>query len=80
MKTLLILLAYCLISCEGGYSSYTYQSVPTTTVHRTYTPVYTPVYYSAPRRVYCPPPVVRYQYRTPRLHSVETRSYKKKCP
>jgi hypothetical protein len=78
MKTLLILLACCLISCEGGYSSYTYQSVPTTTV-RTYR-TYTPAYYYAPRRVYCPPPVVRYQYRTPRLHSVETRNYKKKCP
>ena len=95
MKAILILLACCLISCEGGYSSYSYQTVPSTTVrtYRSYTPSYN--YYTPSRRVYYPLPVTRYNYstplyyttgggkspyRTPRYHSVRTKSYKAKCP
>jgi len=81
MKALLILLACCLISCEGGYSSYSYQSVPSTTV-RTYRS-YTPTYYYQPTRVWYPAPVSRYnsnlyrhrwshdQYRQTQWHGVK---------
>jgi len=80
MKALLILLVCCLISCEGGYSSYSYQTVPSTTIrtYRSYTPSYH--YYTPSRRVYYPVPVTRYQYRTPRYHSVRSKSYEVKRP
>ena len=90
MKALLILLACCLISCEGGYSSYSYQSVPSTTV-RTYRS-YTPTYYYKPARYYYPIPVSRYnsnlyrqrwshdQYSQTRWHGLKLRSYQKTCP
>jgi len=77
MRILLLLLTCCLLSCEGGYSSYTYQSVPSTTV-RTYRS-YTPTYHYYNTRTYYPP-IYRYNYRAPRVYTtVRSRSYRR-CP